>query len=103
MKEKASILLIIFIVLYGNCTLAQQAVEGYFTSESRTVYASDRVMVSIKKYNPTAGEIKNAMAPPKNSPMNYLQVPFTVTNASLFNNGFESSLYCLDKNGDLKW
>jgi hypothetical protein len=95
-------LLFVTGLLFTTTAIAQPA-QGYFTSEAKTVYSKDNIIVSIKKYNPTEDEIKKATKPAKNAPMTYLQIPFAVTNASLFDNSFESNLYCLDRLGNVKW
>ena len=97
---------LIFLTLTSVISLnvtAQDAPQGYFASEASTLAIGENIAVSIKQYNPSQEEIKQASHPKANAPMNFLQVPFIVTNASLFNNGFESVLYCLDKTGRLKW
>jgi hypothetical protein len=89
---------------YCSPAAAQQNIaEAFFTSEATAAATADAVFVSVKKYNASEEEIQQAAKPKKGAPMNYLQVPFTVTNASLFNNGFESVLYCLDNSGRVKW
>ncbi len=102
MRLKKQLLFALTNLIFTSATFAQPA-QGYFTSEAKTVYSNDNIIVSIKKYNPTEDEIKKAIKPEKNAAMTYLQIPFTVTNASLFNNDFESSLYCLDRSGNVKW
>lgn len=97
------LLLLFFILLSTDLLFAQSNQEGFYTSEAATVASENEIFVSIKKYNPTEEEITHAAKPKKNAPMNYLQVPFLVTNASLYNNGFESMLYCFEKSGNIKW
>jgi hypothetical protein len=102
MRLKKQLLFVLTNLMFAASAFAQPA-QGYFTSEAKTVYTNDNIIVSIKKYNPTEGEIKKATMPEKNAAMTYLQVPFAVTNASLFDNSFESNLYCLDRSGNVKW
>jgi hypothetical protein len=77
--------------------------EGYFTSEASAITLNEDIIVSIKKYNPTPAEIANAGKPPKDALMNYLMLPFEATSLSLYDKGFESNLYCLGKEGNVKW
>jgi hypothetical protein len=102
MRLKHHLLFALTNLIFTTAAFAQPA-QGYFTSEAKTVYSNDNIIVSIKKYNPTESEIKKATTPEKNAAINYLQVPFAVTNASLFDNSFESNLYCLDRSGNVKW
>jgi hypothetical protein len=102
MRLKQQLLFALTNLIFTTAAFAQPA-QGYFTSEAKTLYSNDNIIVSIKKYNPTEDEIKKIITPEKNAPMTYLQVPFTVTNANLFDNGFESNLYCLDRSGNVKW
>jgi hypothetical protein len=103
MKKRLYILSFVLAFFISTNISAQANEEGYFTSEAVSVASDNAVFISVKKYNPTAEEIQQAAKPAKNAPMNYLQVPFTVSNASLYNNGFESMLYCIDKKGSIKW
>ena len=99
-----SFTLVLFFTTISLSSLAQQnPPKGYFTSEAVGVAAGDHIIVSIKKYNPSADEINDAVNPPKNAPMSYLQIPVIATNLSLFNKGFESKLYCLDRSGNIVW
>lgn len=95
---------LVFIALL-TCSLSSvaQVPEGFFTSEAAALSLGDDIIVSVKKYNPTAEEIANAVKPAKNAPMNYLQVPAEATSMSLYNKGFESVIYCLNNAGTIKW
>lgn len=84
--------------------LAQQDLpQGYFTSEANAIATGNGILVSIKKYNPTKDEIKNASKPSANAPMNYLTTPFDFINISMYDKGFESKLYSLDNEGKTRW
>jgi len=93
------------LLLCGHLqTFAQQDfAEGFFTSEANVVPTDNGILVSIKKYNPTQSEIDNASKPSRNSPMNYLMAPFESVNISMYDKGFESKLYLLDKEGKNLW
>lgn len=77
--------------------------EGYFTSEAKVLAADSRVIVSVKKFNPTEADIQNAIKPPKNGPWNYLMLPYGTNKVLLNNKGFESKLYALNKVGEVVW
>lgn len=81
----------------------QNQAEGFFTSEAITMVTDTEVFVSIKKYNPTQAEIETAARPAKNAPMNYLMAPFDAVKISMFNKGFESKLFSLNKEGKVLW
>ena len=81
----------------------QNLAEGFFTSEAITMATDTEVFVSIKKYNPTQAEIESAARPSKNTLMNYLMAPFDAVNVSMFNKGFESKLFSLNKEGKDLW
>jgi hypothetical protein len=94
----------VFLIFCHFQVIAQQAfAEGYFTSEANACANNNGIFVSIKKYNPTKGEINNATKPSRNSPMNYLMAPFEATNISMYDYGFESKLYSLDNQGKVLW
>ncbi len=96
-------LLIISSLICSLSLGAQQTPQGFFTSEGSAVVMGEDIVVSIKKYNPTAQEIADAVKPAKNKPMNYLQAPAEATSMSLYDKGFESMIYCLNKAGNVKW
>lgn len=104
MTYKFSVFLGLFLLSGQVPTFAQQgSAEGFFTSEANVAATENGVLVSIKKYNPTQSEIDNAAKPSKNTPMNYLMAPFESVNISMYNKGFESKLYSLDKEGKNLW
>ena len=92
-----------FTTISLTCLAQQNPPKGYFTSEAVGVAAGDYIIVSIKKCNPTPEEINKAVTPAKNEPMSYLQIPVIATRLSLFNKGFESKLFCLDRSGNTIW
>jgi hypothetical protein len=103
-KYISSIVLGILVVSVQSVSHAQTgATEGYFTSEANMAANDNNVFISIKKYNPTQNEIDNAAKPSRNTPMNYLMAPFEATGISMYNKGFESKLYALDKTGKPLW
>jgi len=94
-----------FLLLFNAQLLPAQLkpAEGFFTSEANTVTLGDDIIVSIKKYNPTAEELKKAQTPPTPGALNYLQITPAASNITLTGKAFESDLYCIDKNGNQKW
>lgn len=77
--------------------------EGFFTSEANIITEGDRTFVSIKKYNPTQKEVLEAGKPFKTGELNFLSAPFSSTNISMYQKGFESKIYCLDNTGNIVW
>ncbi len=102
---RIALLLFFILLLAGTLRLNAQQIpgEGFFTSEAAAVALGEDIIVSVKKYNPTAEEIANAIKLSKNAPMNYLQAPPEATNISMYSKSFESVIYCLDKAGNIKW
>jgi hypothetical protein len=100
---KSSKLVLFFTTISLTCLAQEIPPKGYFTSEAVGVASGDQIIVSIKKYNPSADEINNAVNPPKNAPLSYLQIPVIATHLALFNKGFESKLYCLNRSGNIIW
>lgn len=93
-----------FILLYSSAAMAQnKTAQGFFTSEAKAAVLGSNIIVSIKRYNPTEEEIRNATKPSRNAPMTYLQIPFGATNISMYERGFESSIYCYNTEGNLLW
>lgn len=94
-----------FLIATGKqFVMAQEGLaEGYFTSEANVSATDNGIFVSIKKYNPSKEEINSAASPSKNTPMNYLMLPFDAGNVSMYDKGFESKLYFLDNQGKMLW
>ncbi len=94
-----------WLLLLFPCTgfAQKQTAPGFYTSEAAAVAAGGQVYVSVKKYNPSAEELKKAEAPPKNGEMNYLQLPVIANHVSFFDKSFESGVYCFGTDGTLKW
>lgn len=96
---------VMLLLLLMPCLAVAQddAPSHFFTSEAATVSAGGKIFVSVKKYNPSEEELKNATSTSKNAPMTYLRLPVFATNISLYDKSFESRLYCFDQEGKLKW
>ena len=77
--------------------------EDFFVSEAATLPLNNNIIVSIKKYNPTDEQIKNAGSISKEGSMSYMQLPFEASHAELMSKEFESVLFCFDKAGNVLW
>lgn len=103
-KTKISFVLIFSFFMSLQHVFTQNLfAEGYFTSEARVIETESEIFVSIKKYNPTETEVKNAGKQIKDTPFNYLMIPFESLNIALYQKNFESKIYSLDKKGQLLW